>query len=118
MKESATARLNLNHRVTSRLHKSSYEATLSPVIESIGRYCLLREPKMRQSRRIFLARLGAAAVAIQARSFHALSSMADRLAWQREATFGMFIHLGPYSCAGVGTSCPIVAPHWDISIAS
>src|ERR1700730_17700933 len=72
---SATARLNLNHRVTPRLHKSSYKATLSPVIESIGRYCLLREPKMRQSRRIFLARLGAVALAAQARSFHALSKL-------------------------------------------
>src|SRR6266403_5932541 len=71
--------------------KSSFEATLSPVIESIGTYCLLREPKMRQSRRIFLARLGAVALAVQARSFHALSGMADRLAWQREAKFGMFI---------------------------
>src|SRR5258708_8981374 len=104
--ESATARLNLNHRVTPRLHKSSYEATLSPVIESIGRYCLLREPKMRQSRRIFLARLGAVALAVQARSFHALSSMADRLAWQREAKFGMFTHWGPYSVAGAGAPSP------------
>src|SRR5258708_14502588 len=106
MKESATARLNLNHRVTSRLHKSSYKATLSPVIESIARYCLLREPKMRQSRRIFLARLGAVALAVQTRSFHALGGMADRLAWQREAKFGMFIHWGPYSWSGLESTRP------------
>src|SRR6267142_6177799 len=84
--------------------KSSFEATLSPVIESIGRSCLLREPKMRQSRRIFLARLGAVALAVQARSFHALGSMGNRLAWQREAKFGMFVHWGPYSVAGVEAS--------------
>ena len=60
---------------------------------------------MRQSRRSFLARLGAVALAVQARSFHALGSVADRLAWQREAKFGMFIHWGPYSVAGVEASC-------------
>ena len=70
---------------------------------------------MRQSRRIFLARLGAVALAVQARSFHALSSMADRLAWQREAKFGMFIHWGPYSVAGVEASWPIMAPTGEIS---
>src|SRR5258708_17802836 len=91
--------------------KSSFEATLSPVIESLGTYCLLREPKMRQSRRIFLARLGAVALALQARSFHALGSMANRLAWQREAKFGMFIHWGPYSVAGRGAFWPVHAPH-------
>src|SRR5258705_3632107 len=95
--------------------ESSFEATLSPVIESIGTYCLLREPKMRQSRRIFLARLGAVALAVQARSFHALGSMADRLAWQREAKFGMFIHWGPYSVAGVEASWPIIAPNRENS---
>src|SRR6267154_666664 len=95
--------------------KSSFEATLSPVIESIGRYCLLREPEMRQSRRMFLARLGAVALAVQARSFHALGSTADRLAWQREAKFGMFIHWGPYSVAGVEASWPIMTPTGEIS---
>src|SRR5258705_6318738 len=90
--------------------ESSFEATLSPVIESIGTYSLLREPKMRQSRRIFLARLGAVALAVQARSFHALGSMADRLAWQRDAKFGMFIHWGPYSVAGGEASPPLRAP--------
>jgi alpha-L-fucosidase len=70
---------------------------------------------MPQSRRIFLARLGAAALAVQARSFCALSSMADQLAWQREAKFGMFIHWGPYSVAGVEASWPIMAPTGEIS---
>src|ERR1700704_2030231 len=75
---------------------------------------------MRQSRRIFLARLGAVALAVQARSFqarsfHALSGMADRLAWQREAKFGMFIHWGPYSVAGVEASWPIMRPTGEIS---
>src|SRR5258708_33750521 len=95
--------------------KSPFEAKLSPVIESIGTYCLLREPKMRHSRRIFLARLGAVALAVQARSFRALGSTADRLAWQREAKFGMFIHWGPYSVAGVEASWPIMAPTGEIS---
>src|SRR5712672_3541195 len=69
--------------------KSSFEAILSPVIESIGRYCLIREPKMRQSRRIFLARLGAVALAAQARSFHAVSSMADHDAHGRNLRGGV-----------------------------
>src|SRR5260370_10412441 len=70
---------------------------------------------MRQSRRIFLARLGGVALAVQARSFHALSSMSDRLAWQREAKFGMFIHWGPYSVAGGEASWSILAPTGEIS---
>src|SRR6266481_5694937 len=82
--------------------------TRSPVIESIGSCCLLREPKMLQSRRLFLESLGAAALAVQVRSFPALSSMVDRLAWQRDAKFGMFVHWGPYSVAGVEASWPVM----------
>src|SRR5258706_16289715 len=70
---------------------------------------------MAQSRRTFLARLGAVALAIQARSFYALSSSADRLGGQRGAKFGMFIHWGPYSVAGVEASWPIMAPTGEIS---
>lgn len=33
-----------------------------------------------------------------------------RLAWWREAKFGLFIHWGPYSVAGVEASWPIMAP--------
>ena len=35
---------------------------------------------------------------------------ADRTAWFREAKFGMFIHWGPYSLAGVEASWPIMRP--------
>jgi alpha-L-fucosidase len=70
---------------------------------------------MLQSRRLFLESLGAAALAVQVRSFPALSSMVDRQAWQREAKFGMFIHWGPYSVAGVEASWPIMAPTGEIS---
>ena len=63
---------------------------------------------MLQSRRLFLESLGAAALAVHVRSFRALSSMVDRLAWQREAKFGMFIHWGPYSVARRGS---ILADH-------
>ena len=34
----------------------------------------------------------------------------DRLAWWREAKFGMFIHWGPYSLASVEASWPIMTP--------
>jgi len=70
---------------------------------------------MLHSRRLFLESLGAAALAVQVRSFPSLSSMVDRLAWQREAKFGMFIHWGPYSVAGVEASWPIMAPTGEIS---
>lgn len=36
----------------------------------------------------------------------------DRTAWFREAKFGMFIHWGPYSVAGVEASWPIMKPEW------
>jgi alpha-L-fucosidase len=34
----------------------------------------------------------------------------DRLAWWREAKFGMFVHWGPYSLASVEASWPIMTP--------
>ena len=34
----------------------------------------------------------------------------DRMAWYREAKFGMFIHWGPYSLASVEASWPIMQP--------
>ena len=34
----------------------------------------------------------------------------DRLAWYQEAKFGLFIHWGPYSVAGVEASWPIMVP--------
>lgn len=34
----------------------------------------------------------------------------DRLDWYREARFGLFVHWGPYSVAGVEASWPIMAP--------
>ena len=34
----------------------------------------------------------------------------QRLAWYREARFGLFIHWGAYSVAGVEASWPIMAP--------
>ena len=39
----------------------------------------------------------------------------DRAAWQREAKFGMFIHWGPYSVAGVEASWPILTPNGEIT---
>jgi alpha-L-fucosidase len=59
--------------------------------------------------------MGAAALAMQTGSIRALSGTADRLAWQREAKFGMFIHWGPYSVAGVEASWPIMVPTGEIS---
>jgi alpha-L-fucosidase len=34
----------------------------------------------------------------------------DRLKWYQEAKFGLFVHWGPYSVAGVEASWPIMAP--------
>jgi alpha-L-fucosidase len=35
--------------------------------------------------------------------------------WYREAKFGMFIHWGPYSVAGIEASWPILAPNGEIT---
>src|SRR5260370_16604472 len=65
--------------------------TRSPVIESIGSCCLLREPKMLQSRRLFLESLGAAALAVQVRSFPAFTSMLPPLPSHRHPHLYLFI---------------------------
>jgi hypothetical protein len=39
-----------------------------------------------------------------------MRSSEERLLWFREARFGLFIHWGPYSVAGVEASWPIMAP--------
>jgi alpha-L-fucosidase len=49
------------------------------------------------------------------RPLRLLAGAADRLAWHREAKFGMFIHWGPYSVAGVEASWPIMTPSGEIS---
>jgi len=67
------------------------------------------------SRRAFVAGLGAAALGAQMRPLRLLAGAADRLAWHREAKFGMFIHWGPYSVAGVEASWPIMTPSGEIS---
>jgi len=41
---------------------------------------------------------------------HEAEKTLDRLAWWREAKFGMFIHWGPYSLASVEASWPIMEP--------
>ena len=67
------------------------------------------------SRRAFVAGFGAAALGPQMRPLRLLAGAADRLAWHREAKFGMFIHWGPYSVAGVEASWPIMTPSGEIS---
>jgi alpha-L-fucosidase len=45
----------------------------------------------------------------------ALTGSADRMNWYQDAKFGMFIHWGPYSVAGVEASWPILAPNGEIT---
>jgi alpha-L-fucosidase len=45
----------------------------------------------------------------------ALAGDATRMNWFREAKFGMFIHWGPYSVAGVEASWPIMTPTPEIT---
>lgn len=45
----------------------------------------------------------------------ALTGSADRMSWYQDAKFGMFIHWGPYSVAGVEASWPILAPNGEIT---
>jgi alpha-L-fucosidase len=67
------------------------------------------------SRRVFLATVGSGALVFKARPLYALAGGIDRIAWQREAKFGMFIHWGPYSVAGVEASWPILVPNGEIT---
>ena len=52
------------------------------------------------NRRRFLQSSAATALACQLTRLGA-AGVADRMRWYREAKFGMFIHWGPYSLAGV-----------------
>jgi len=56
-----------------------------------------------------------AAVTNRAAALHALAREFDRMRWFREAKFGMFIHWGPYSVAGVEASWPILRPKGEIT---
>jgi len=67
------------------------------------------------NRRAFVAGLGATALAAQTRQLRSLAGTTDRLAWYRNAKFGMFIHWGPYSVAGVEASWPILTPNGEIT---
>lgn len=70
---------------------------------------------MKQTRRSFLGTACATGLALQLRPSLALPASFDRFAWQREAKFGMFIHWGPYSLAGVEASWPILKGSTEIS---
>jgi alpha-L-fucosidase len=49
------------------------------------------------------------------RTLRALTGDANRMNWFREAKFGMFIHWGPYSVAGIEASWPILEPNGEIT---
>jgi alpha-L-fucosidase len=70
---------------------------------------------MKLNRRSFVASLGATALASGIQPSRLLAAVTNRSAWQREAKFGMFIHWGPYSVAGVEASWPILAPNGEIT---
>ena len=70
---------------------------------------------MNWNRRNFLRAAAAAAVAGRTRTLYALTGLTNRLRWFQEAKFGMFIHWGPYSVAGVEASWPILQPTGEIS---
>jgi len=70
---------------------------------------------MNCNRREFLRAAAATALAGRAVTLHTLAAGADRLRWYREAKFGMFIHWGPYSVAGVEASWPILTPTPEIT---
>ena len=70
---------------------------------------------MRLNRRDFLRTAATAAVAGRMPLLRALAGNADRMSWFREAKFGMFIHWGPYSVAGIEASWPIMTPNGEIT---
>ncbi len=70
---------------------------------------------MRWNRRNFIKAAASVAVASRGLTLRALTGNADRLNWFREAKFGMFIHWGPYSVAGVEASWPILRPNGEIT---
>lgn len=67
------------------------------------------------SRRAFLAGMGSSAIVVRCRRLGALAGAEDRVAWHRNAKFGMFIHWGPYSVAGVEASWPMLVPNGEIT---
>ena len=71
---------------------------------------------MRPSRRGFITTMGAAAIASAVvRPLRAVTESSGRLARFNQAKFGMFIHWGPYSVAGVEASWPILRPDGQIT---
>ncbi len=68
------------------------------------------------TRRGFLAGVAASSLPF-ARSLDAISVAPEeeRIRWQRQAKFGMFVHWGPYSVAGVEASWPIIHPGPEIT---
>ena len=70
---------------------------------------------MRWNRRDFLRAAAAATVAGRMPMLRALNGAADRMSWFHEAKFGMFIHWGPYSVAGIEASWPIMRPTAEIT---
>jgi alpha-L-fucosidase len=67
------------------------------------------------NRREFLQTSAATAVACRVSPLRALAGQVNRLRWFQEAKFGMFIHWGPYSVAGVEASWSILKPTAEIS---
>jgi alpha-L-fucosidase len=70
---------------------------------------------LRLDRRSFLKAAATAAISTNSFSLRTLTGDADRMRWYREAKFGMFIHWGPYSVAGVEASWPILEPNGEIT---
>lgn len=70
---------------------------------------------MHANRREFVRSAAALAVASQVRVLRAMAGDVDRIAAFREAKFGMFIHWGPYSVAGVEASWPLIRPTSEIT---
>jgi alpha-L-fucosidase len=70
---------------------------------------------LRWNRRDFLRAAATTALLSRNLSLHALPDDPDRVRWYREAKFGMFIHWGPYSVAGVEASWPILGSNSEIS---
>ena len=70
---------------------------------------------MKHTRRAFIATACATGMALRIRPSFASVTPADRIGWQRQAKFGMFIHWGPYSLAGVEASWPIMTGSSEIT---
>ena len=83
----------------------------------LSRYTIADPPiVMNSNRRTFLASAAATTLALKSRlALCSPLSASDRFARQREAKFGMFIHWGPYSLAGVEASWPIMVKNDEIT---